>query len=103
MSKRIVVDRSKKEDDDGRYHMQSVAPVDDLQVVSWSAGDVEQGDAITQVHILFTPPMENLMAAYSLKRGIPMVAIRLKSRAVVDNLIAALTKHRDEVWPGGQS
>jgi hypothetical protein len=99
MTKKIIVDRSKKEDDDGRYHLQSVAPVDDLQVSPWSPGDVEKGDACTQVHILFTPPMDNLIAAYLQHRGVPMVAIRLKSRAVVDSLIAALEEHRDRVWP----
>ena len=99
MKRRITVDRSKKEDEDGRYHMQLIAPVDDLQVAPWSPGDVEKGDACTQVHILFTPPMENLIAAFLSKRGLPMVAIRLKSRAAVDGLISALVEHRDRVWP----
>lgn len=99
MSKRPFVRMSKKEDGDGRYHQQSVANVDDIQVTPWSPGDVEKGDALTQVHIMFTPPMEDLIHAYLLHRGVPMIAIRLKSKAVVNNLIAALIKHRDQVWP----
>jgi len=90
---------SKKQDRDGKYHLQAVATVDDLQVANWAPGDVEQGDKPTQIHILFTPPMEQLIAAYNLHHGIPIVAIRLKSRAVVDSLIDALISHRDELWP----
>lgn len=97
MRRRVFI--GKKEDSDGRFHMQTVANVDDFQVAPWSPGDVEKGDACTQVHIMYTCPMDDILAAYALKRGIPMIAIRIKSREAMDSLIAALIKHRDQVWP----
>lgn len=94
---------SKKRSQDGSFYQQIVLPVDDFQVAPWSPGDVEQGDPLTQVHILYSfTHIEELYAAFKEHHGFPMIAIRLKSKAAVDSLIAALIKHRDEVWPAPQ-
>jgi len=65
----------------------AVLVVDDVVVASWSP-DKEPGGPLTQVHLLVTIPDVELT-----------LVTRLKSRRVVDELIAALIDHRDHVWP----
>ena len=57
-----------------------------IEVASWSPGAVDAGVPPTQVHILLQ--IDELT-----------LAMRLKSRAAADSLIAALIEHRDYVWP----
>lgn len=65
-----------------------VIGVKSLEVASWSPGKDGAGVPPTQIHLLLEVP------------GLdePLV-VRLKSRQVVDELIAALVDHRNEVWP----
>lgn len=64
-----------------------IIPVSYLKVISCSPGNTDENIPPTQVHILYRVP--DLDAYFSM---------RLKSKEVVDEIIAALIEHRDNVW-----
>lgn len=64
-----------------------VVGVTDVMFSSWSPGDEHNGDPLTQVHILVTVPS---LQAHLL--------IRLRTRAMCDQWIANITRHRDKVF-----
>lgn len=57
------------------------------EVVPWSAGEPGEDVPLSQIHILI--PIPQLNATFIL---------RLKSAKAADDMIAALSKHREEVW-----
>lgn len=66
-----------------------ILPIDgELEVCSWTPERDGKGQC-TQVHVLFKPLPDMTMA------------IRLKSASACDALIAALTRHRNDVFGGG--
>lgn len=67
-----------------------VAPVESIEVASWSPGPDGAGVPCTQVHLLLNVPDLDVL-----------FVTRLKSREAADWLIAALIEHRDYVWPEG--
>lgn len=65
-----------------------VLELEDMEVASWSPGEPGEHKPCTQVHVLLK------------LAGIDEVLVmRYKSKAAVDQLIAALIEHRDFVWP----
>ncbi len=66
---------------------ESYVPVTEMQVSSWSEGEAGAGVPPTQVHIL-----------YRVKELGAIFVMRLKSKEATDSLIAALIKHRNDVW-----
>lgn len=70
----------------------AVLEVSDFEVASWSPGAEGAGVPCTQVHIVYQVPGLNLLT----------FVLRLKSREVTDNLIAALIEHRDFVFGQGE-
>lgn len=70
------------------YIGRQIHEVEGLHIASWSPGQVSEGDPLTQVHVLIK------VKDYPF----PLV-MRLKSRTVALELINALRKHTDEVWP----
>ena len=70
-----------------------IISAEEFGVASWRDGPPGSDVPVSQVHIHYT--VEELPGIF--------FAIRLKSRAVCDDLIAALKAHRDEVWPEDSS
>lgn len=65
----------------------TVFPCEGYSVYSWGPERDGRGPK-TQVHLLL--PIS----------GVGSIALRLKSKCAVDEMIAALTRHRNDVWPG---
>ncbi len=66
-----------------------VIMADRFEVFSWSPRPAEEKAPVTEVHIVMQKPKAPGYA----------FVFRLKSRAVCKELIAALQKHMDDVWP----
>lgn len=62
---------------------------EEFKIASWSPGADGEGIPPTQVHMVFRAKDANAI-----------FVLRLKSRAVTDEIIAALIEHRDFVYGG---
>lgn len=71
------------------FHDTQAIVADRLEVFSWSPGTANEKLPCTQVHIICQKPKLSGMA----------FVLRLKSRAACQDLIEALKKHMEDVWP----
>ena len=68
--------------------MPTTALASGYDVFSWSPGKAGEGVPCTHVHLVL--PISDAMS----------VTMRLKSPRALDELVAVLLQHRDDVWPG---
>jgi hypothetical protein len=74
-----------------RFGQAMIAEVEEIDVGEWNPGKIHENVPPTQVHLIF-----KITKLFDEGRFFVM---RYKSREAVDELIQALIKHRDGVWP----